>query len=334
MANPSAALFGCSGLEITDTERAFFRDVDPLGFILFARNVESPDQVRDLVFELRESVGRVNAPVLIDQEGGRVQRLRPPHWPDAPSAARLAACAEPEQAVRLSMRIIADDLLSLGITVDCAPVLDIPQDDADPIIGDRAYGFDPASVIRLGRAACEGLMAGGVLPVIKHIPGHGRARVDSHKELPEVETPLADLVAHDFMPFAALEPMPWAMTAHVVYTDIDPDNPATTSATVIKEIIRGHMAYDGALMSDDLSMQALSGDLGGRTAAALAAGCDVALHCNGDMAEMRAVAAHAPALDGISWERVQRAAMMRSKADDFDRDEACARLDDLLMGGT
>lgn len=333
--HPSAVLFGCAGTEISDDERAFFADADPLGFILFARNIENPDQVRDLVFELRHSVGRVDAPVLIDQEGGRVQRLTPPHWRAAPSAARFAGLfasdrAKAEEAVRLNARLLADDLLRLGITVDCAPVLDLPQDDADPIIGDRAYGRGAAQVTALGRAACQGLLQGGVLPVLKHIPGHGRATVDSHKDLPVVDTPLADLEGHDFVPFGALNQMPWAMTAHVVYGAVDPDHPATTSKKVIEKIIRGHMAFEGALMSDDLSMQALRGDFETRARAALESGCDVVLHCNGEMDEMRAVAAGARRLEGDAWGRVARAAAMRPKAEPFDREPGLAQLQELL----
>lgn len=335
MSEPLAAIFGCSGLEISDDERAFFAKADPLGFILFQRNCETPDQIRDLVFELRLSVGRVDAPVLIDQEGGRVARLKPPHWRAAPPAGRFAALAavDPsaaEEAAFLNARLIATELLDLGITVDCAPVLDLPQPGADPIIGDRAYGTDPQTVATLAGAACRGFMAGGVLPVIKHIPGHGRATVDSHLALPVVDTPRAELAAHDFMPFGALNIMPWAMTAHVVYSDIDAGNPATTSATVIQSVIRGEMAFEGALMSDDLSMKALAGDMGGRTRAALAAGCDVVLHCNGEMDEMKAVAAAAHRLEGAAAQRVRRAGGMRPKPEPVDRDAALARLEFLL----
>lgn len=335
MSVPLAAIFGCSGLELGDEERQFFAAANPLGFILFQRNCDSPDQVRDLVFDLRLTVGRVDAPVLIDQEGGRVARLKPPHWREAPPAARFAALAarDPDAAVEateINARLIAAELLDLGITVDCAPVLDLPQPGADPIIGDRAFGADPVTVATLGGAACRGLIAGGVLPVIKHIPGHGRASVDSHKALPVVDTPWAELASRDFAPFAALNAMPWAMTAHVVYTDVDPDAPATTSAKVIEKVIRKHMGFEGALMSDDLSMKALAGDMGDRTRAALDAGCDVVLHCNGDMAEMTAVAKAATVLDCRAEERVKRAAALRQKPGPFDRAAALARLETLL----
>jgi beta-N-acetylhexosaminidase len=233
-------IFGCEGATLSASERQFFRDVDPLGFILFARNCETPAQIKRLVAELRESVGRGDAPILIDQEGGRVARLKPPHFPAYPAAAKIAALGgvRGRAAAWLAARLIADDLGQLGITVDCAPVLDVPVSGADPIIGDRAWGNEPRIVAENGLAVCDGLMAGGVLPVIKHIPGHGRATVDSHRALPVVETPRADLDSTDFAPFRALSGMPWAMTAHVLYTAIDPDRPATLSPRVIAEVIR------------------------------------------------------------------------------------------------
>lgn len=290
-----AAIFGCAGHTLTDAEKRFFESADPLGFILFARNVADPDQVRGLVSELRSIVGRADAPVLIDQEGGRVQRLRPPHWRAAPPGAsfgRMAAhdTAQARRAVRLNNRMIAAELAALGIDVDCTPVLDVPVPGAHDVIGDRAYGADPDIVAMLGREVCEGMLDQGVVPIIKHIPGHGRAGVDSHKDLPVVTTARAELEASDFRPFQALAGAPWAMTAHVVYADIDPTNPATTSRAVIDQVIRGFIGFDGLLLSDDLSMQALRGTFVERARAALAAGCDVALHCNGDMEEMIAVA--------------------------------------------
>ena len=231
---PSAVIFGCAGPSLSPEERAFFRDVDPVGFILFKRNCESPDQVRALVRALRATIGRADAPVLIDQEGGRVARLQPPHWRKYPAAATLGALGDTraEEAVRLAARLIADDLAALGITVDCLPVLDVRQPDASPVIGDRAYSSEPAAVARLGKVACEGLLEGGVLPVIKHIPGHGRATVDSHDALPRVTAPRAELDATDFAPFRALSTMPWAMTAHIVYSAIDAEMPATLSPLV------------------------------------------------------------------------------------------------------
>ena len=290
----SACILGCAGTTLSREETAFFRDVKPWGFILFARNVESPDQVRKLVDALRETVGRADAPVLIDQEGGRVQRLKPPHWPLYPPGRAYGQIAGNDpllkrEITRLGARLIAHDLAGLGINVDCVPVLDVPDPQGHEIIGDRAYGQTPDEVAYLGRAAAEGLIAGGVLPVIKHIPGHGRAKADSHLELPVVEASLEELDARDFPPFRVLSDMPVAMTAHVIYSAIDPKRPATTSKKAIRKIIRGSLGFDGLVMSDDLSMKALSGDFAERAEQSLAAGCDVVLHCNGDMAEMKAV---------------------------------------------
>ena len=329
---PLAAVFGCAGVALTPAERDFFAAADPLGFVLFRRNCEAPGQVRDLVAALRASVGRVDAPVLIDQEGGRVARLRPPHWRDYPSAARLAALPDPlaEEAVRLCARLVADDLARLGVDVDCAPVLDLPAEGADPVIGDRAYGSGPARVARLGRACCEGLLAGGVIPVVKHMPGHGRARVDSHLACPHVDAGRADLSRHDFAPFRALREMPWAMTAHIVYAAIDPDTPATLSRRVVDEAIRGDIGFDGVLISDDLSMRALGGSLGDRARLALAAGCDLVLHCNADRREMEDVAAATQPLSAQSLERLARVRV--PPAEGFDRAAAEARFDALLAG--
>ena len=276
----------------------------------------------------------MDAPVLIDQEGGRVARLRPPHWRLYPSAASLASLpnSSAELAVRLAARLIADDLTQLGITVDCLPVLDLAVAGADPVIGDRAYGGDPERVARLARAVCAGLLEGGVLPVIKHIPGHGRARVDSHHACPLVETAREELVCSDFAPFRALAGMPWAMTAHIVYTAVDPALPATLSPRVVAEVIRREIGFDGVLISDDLSMKALGGDLGERTRQALAAGCDLALHCNGDAAEMEKVAAAAGPISPRAAERLARGEVMRrgSVVSGFDRKEAEAQFDALL----
>ncbi|HUK60396.1 MAG TPA: beta-N-acetylhexosaminidase [Stellaceae bacterium] len=328
---PLAAIFGCAGTVLTPDERAFFRDADPVGFILFARNCATPDQLRGLVAELRAAIARDDAPVLIDQEGGRVARLGPPHWRAYPSARRIAAAGE--EAARLGARLTADDLAALGITVDCLPVLDLPAADADPIIGDRAYGERPDTVIAMGRAVCEGLLAGGVLPVMKHIPGHGRATVDSHRALPRVEAPLAALAARDFLPFRALAQMPWAMTAHVVYGAIDPDDPATVSAPLIAGTIRGRIGFDGFLVSDDLSMAALAGTIGARASRALAAGCDVVLHCNGHMDEMTDVAASARPLAEAGRRRLDSGeALRKAHLAPFDRREGELRFA-ALMGG-
>jgi beta-N-acetylhexosaminidase len=285
---------------------------------------------------LRGCIGRDDAPVLIDQEGGRVARLRPPHWRLYPSAARLASLPDPmaERAAHIAARLIADDLGRLGITVDCLPVLDLPVEGADPVIGDRAYGRNPERVARLARAVCEGLIEGAVLPVIKHIPGHGRARVDSHDSCPLVETAHDELSHTDFAPFRALAAMPWAMTAHIVYAALDATEPATLSRRMVSEIIRGEIGFDGVLVSDDLSMRALGGKIGERARRALAAGCDLALHCNGDPSEMEEIAAAARPISHATAERLGRGEAMRRRcaSDGFDRGEAEAQLDALLTG--
>ncbi len=331
---PLAAIFGLAGAILSDDERAFFRDADPAGFILFARNCDTPEQVRRLVAALCDSVGR-ESPVLIDQEGGRVARLKPPHWPAYPAAGAIAALggAAAQEAARLGARLIADDLAALGITVDCMPVLDLPASGADPIIGDRAYGTAPAEVAALGAAACDGLLEGGVLPVIKHIPGHGRATVDSHHALPRVDAPRAQLETHDFAPFRALAAMPWAMTAHILYTAIDSERPATLSSRLVGAIIRANIGFDGVLLSDDLSMAALPGGIGERAAGALAAGCDLVLHCNGSMSEMRQVAASAAPLTTAARRRLDGGeALRRARRAPFDRRAAEQRFAALMAG--
>jgi beta-N-acetylhexosaminidase len=329
---PRAIAFGCAGERLSPAERSFFAAADPLGFILLRRNCADPEQVRALIGELRECVGRDDAPVLIDQEGGRVARLQPPHWRRYPAAARLAALRDPdaEEAVRLGARLIAGDLAALGVTVDCAPVLDLPIAGADSVIGDRAYGNDPARVARLGRAMAEGLLAGGVLPVVKHIPGHGRARVDSHHALPVVEAAEDELADTDFAPFRALADMPWAMTAHIVFAVIDPSRPATLSPQVIERAIRGAIGFDGVLASDDIGMGALSGTIGERVRGALAAGCDLVLHCNGGLDEMAEAAEAAGPLSPAARTRLARGEALRLAArTPFDRRAAEARFDEL-----
>jgi len=308
---PSAVIYGCAGKVLTDAEKAFFAEIDPLGFILFARNIESPDQVRALVGALRETVGR-EAPVLIDQEGGRVQRLKPPHWmarPPMVEFGQLAARDLPRarHAARLNAHLIAAELRSLGIDVDCAPLIDVPVDGSDNIIGDRAFGSDPMLVADLGRAVMDGLLDGGVMPIVKHIPGHGRATVDSHKALPVVATSRAELERSDFVPFRSLRDAPWAMTAHVIYSAYDDLRPATLSPVVIKDVIRGFIGCDAVLLSDDLSMHALSGSFEDRARESLLAGCDVVLHCNGDMDEMKGVAAGLRPLDDAGQMRLAEA---------------------------
>lgn len=312
MTESKAMILGCAGTRLTADEEAFLAAERPWGLILFARNIGEAAEIADLTERFRQIVDRNDAPVFIDQEGGRVQRIRAPIAPDYPSGALLGALyrKDREAGLRtawLMSRLHAADLLPLGITADCLPVLDVPVRGSHDVIGDRAYGHDAATVAELGAAAAEGLLEGGVLPVIKHIPGHGRALVDSHKALPVVEADAETLARSDFVPFGALSHMPMAMTAHVVYTALDPDNPATTSARVIGEVIRARIGFDGLLMTDDLSMHALSGDFTARTKASLSAGCDVVLHCNGQMDEMRPVAEATPLLSGRARERADRA---------------------------
>ena len=330
----AAAILGCSGPSLTAEEVAFFRDARPWGFILFGRNVESPEQLRRLTDDLRATAGREDAPVLIDQEGGRVQRLGPPHWrryPPGRAYGRLKGRGR--EIVRLGARLLAYDLAAVGINVDCLPVLDVPDPESHEIVGDRAYAESPDDVAVLGRAACEGLIAGGVLPVIKHMPGHGRARADSHHALPVVDASWEALEARDFAPFRALSDMPMAMTAHVVYAAIDAERPATTSRTVFERVIRGAIGFEGLVMSDDLSMQALTGGFADRARAAVAAGCDLALHCNGDMAEMRAVVDGAGSLQGRALARAEAALARLPKAPEpFDAAEARARFDAAFEG--
>jgi beta-N-acetylhexosaminidase len=333
-----ACILGCAGLTLSKAETAFFRDVKPWGFILFARNIEGPDQVRALVAALRETVGRADAPVLIDQEGGRVARLKPPHWPLYPPGRAYGELAANDplmarEITRLGGRLLAHDLAALGINVDCVPVLDVPDPQGHEIIGDRAYGQTPEQVAVLGRAAAEGLIAGGVLPIVKHIPGHGRAMSDSHLELPVVDASWDELDARDFAPFRVLSDMPMAMTAHVIYTAIDPKRPATTSKKAIRKVIRGAIGFDGLVMSDDLSMKALSGDFAERSKASLDAGCDVVLHCNGDMAEMKAVVEGARSLKGRAAQRAAQAlARIARSPEPFDAAEGRARFDAAFGG--
>jgi beta-N-acetylhexosaminidase len=327
-------IYGCAGAQLSADERRFFADADPLGFILFARNCQTPQQVADLVAALRDAVGRADAPVLIDQEGGRVARLGPPHWRRPPAAGLIARLHAADadaglEAARLNARLIAHDLYSLGIDVDCTPVLDVPVPDAHDIIGDRAYGTVPEPVIALAHQVCDGMMQGGVAPVIKHIPGHGRARADSHVELPVVEASYELLSTTDFVPFRALAGMPWAMTAHVVYTALDASRPATTSPEVIGKIIRRDLGFTGALMSDDLGMSALSGGFADRARAALAAGCDVALHCSGRMDEMVEVQKGLTPMTDIAAQRVAQARVPAPKPG-FDAGAALDRLNGLL----
>ncbi|MCP4619633.1 MAG: beta-N-acetylhexosaminidase [Bradyrhizobium sp.] len=333
---PSRAFItGVSGTELTAAERDFIRAERPWGFILFRRNAENPAQVARLVAELREVVGEGDAPVLIDQEGGRVQRLRPPHWALYPSGAVFGSLYDRNptlglKAARLSNRLIAADLAELGITVDCLPLADVPIEGADDVIGDRAYGTEPTKVAAIARAVAEGLEQGGVLPVLKHIPGHGRAMADSHISLPTVDTPREELERIDFAAFAPLADLPMAMTAHVVFSALDPVQPATTSATIIERVIRGRIGFQGLLMSDDVSMNALAGSIAERTRAIFAAGCDVVLYCNGKLDEMREVASQTPELSGMALQRAVKALASRKQPMPFDRKAARAELDALV----
>ena len=339
---PSAVIFGCSGTVLNDFEKEFFRRVNPLGFILFARNVETPEQVASLTASLRETVGRQNAPVLIDQEGGRVQRLKPPHWKTYPpqrvfgdlyeknpAAAREAAC--------LNARLIGRDLKKLGIDVDCLPLLDVPACGAHDIIGDRAFSQKAVAVAELGAAVCRGLSDEGVTAIVKHIPGHGRARCDSHLSLPSVDETREVLEQTDFAPFKRLNKAGWAMTAHLLYTAVDGQNPASLSKRVIEEVIRGFIGFDGFLICDDLSMKALKGDFADLTRQALHAGCDAVLHCNGDPAEMRAIASAVEPLTERATFRFAEAVRVRDRAaaeaTPLDVESARARLDLLLAEG-
>jgi beta-N-acetylhexosaminidase len=331
-----AVILGLLGETLTRGERDFFRAADPWGFIVFKRNVRDRAQLKALTAELRAAVGR-DAPVFVDQEGGRVQRLTPPEWRDRPPARAFAELfvRAPDQAVeaaQLGHRLMAHDLREVGIDADCAPVLDTPQPGADPIIGDRAFGTSSEAVIRLGRAALDGLAEGGVAGVIKHMPGHGRADADSHLSLPCAKADAASLEAVDLAPFKALADAPMAMSAHVLYPAWDKDRPATTSSRIIAEIVRGKIGFDGLLMTDDLSMKALKGSFGERAAAALAAGCDVILHCNGSREEMDAVLGATPRLEGEALARAKRAEAARGEPQPFDPKAGQARLDALLAG--
>ena len=324
MTNRSALITGVAGLDLSEDERIFFAEAKPCGLILFARNCGDHDQIRALIDSVKDAIRSSDLLVLIDQEGGRVQRLRPPLGRALPPASvyaglyatgRVAALS----AARVSARLVAHDLRLLGINTNCAPVLDVPVPGAHDIIGNRAYGAEPEQIAALGRAVAEGYMAGGVLPVIKHIPGHGRALADSHLDLPVVTASHGDLTASDFAPFKLLADMPAAMTAHVVFTAIDPDHPASTSRVVTGRIIRDEIGFDGLLMSDDLSMKALTGDMRSRALAVIAAGSDVALHCNGDLSEMQAAASGVPSLAGAALKRFAAALAVTEIVEPFDQ---------------
>lgn len=322
-----AAIFGCAGTALTADEARFFGDAQPWGFILFARNVENPAQVTRLVTDLRAAVGW-QAPVLIDQEGGRVQRLRAPHWREwAPPLDLLAGLddAAGARAMFLRGRLIGAELSALGIDVNCAPVADIARHDTHPVLRNRCLGQNAGRVAAMARAMADGLLAGGVLPVIKHMPGHGAARVDSHLDLPRIDDGLDPLRLNDFAPFRSLADLPLGMSAHIVVSAIDPHRPATQSPAVLR-MIRDDIGFDGLLMSDDIAMQALSGSIGQRSHLALAAGIDMILHCNGKRGEMEEVLSEAPLLSGAALDRANRALALRQTPQDIDAEQAMAEL--------
>lgn len=325
-----AMICGSAGPVLTAQEISFFKESRPAGYILFARNCENADQIKKLVRSFRDAVDH-DALILIDQEGGRVQRLVPPAWPRYPTARVFGALYDRDQeaaldAVWLAANLIGHDLAELGINMDCLPVLDLDSDEGHDVIGDRAYHSDPAIVSTLGRKACEGLLAAGVLPVIKHIPGHGRAGADSHLNLPVVDAAKTDLALNEFAPFHDLADMPAAMTAHVLYTSLDEKRPATISLAIIQQVIRKQIGFGGLLMSDDVSMGALDGTIAERTIALIEAGCDVALHCNGDLAEMEQVARNVPKLENVARNRFEQALAMRQVPNKIDRQDAMDRL--------
>jgi len=331
--SPSATILGCQGPTLDRDEAAFFREADPLGFILFARNVETPAQLARLTADLRAAIGR-DAPILVDQEGGRVQRLRAPHWREWLPPLDQVQASPPEAMERglwLRYRLIAAELHAVGIDADCAPSADIACLGTHSFLRNRCFGSDRATVVRAARAAAEGLLAGGVLPIVKHIPGHGRAVNDSHLELPTVTAPRAELEATDFAAFAALADLPIGMTAHIRFADIDPDRPATASPVMI-DLIRRRIGFKGLLLSDDIAMQALSGTIPERARAAIAAGCDAVLHCNGTVEEMADTVAAAGALSDAGLARAAAALACRRDPEPIDTALLEAELGALLKG--
>lgn len=325
----NATIFGPSGPKITAWERDFFREIQPLGFIVFARNIENPAQLRQLTSDLRESVGR-NAPILIDQEGGRVQRMRSPHWREyLPALDQMDRASDPLRAQWIRNRLIAAELLDVGIDVNCAPLADIAEDATHPVLHNRLYGRDVDTVVAAARVCADAHLAGGVLPILKHIPGYGRATSDSHLSLPRVDAPIAELAAKDFAPFKALNDIAMGMTAHIVFSAIDADYPATTSAKMM-EMIRKDIGFDGLLMTDDLSMEALTGTIGQRATASIKAGCDIVLHCNGDPVEMELVAAASGGMTAQATVRANRALAQRKTPTNIDISSLEAELGHLL----
>jgi beta-N-acetylhexosaminidase len=328
MAGQGAYIFGCEGTRLTASEKTFFAAAQPWGFILFARNVSDPAQLSALTSELRDAVGR-DAPVMVDQEGGRVQRLRAPHWREfLPALDQMSQARDPMRAQWLRGRLIADDLHRVGIDANCIPGLDLVRDETHPFLKNRCLGGDPALVATAGRALADGSIAGGVQPVMKHMPGHGRSALDTHYDLPTVTTDAATLMAHDFAPFVALADLPMAMTAHLIFTAYDPDHPATQSAEMVR-VMRDEIGFGGLLMTDDISMNALGGDVATRARASVGAGCDLVLHCNGEMGQMRTVADLGP-MTPAAQARADAALALRCPPDDTDIAAAAAELDALL----
>jgi beta-N-acetylhexosaminidase len=329
----SATILGLEGPILEAGEALFFQAAQPWGFILFARNIETPEQLRRLTSDLRDAVGR-DAPILIDQEGGRVQRMRAPHWrewlPPLEQVARVPGQAGP-RAMELRYRLIAAELRAVGIDVNCAPLADVARDVTHPVLLNRLYGRDPGTVAEVARAVAKGLMAGGVVPVLKHLPGYGLGVVDSHEDLPRVSAPLEELKAVDFAAFRPLADLPLGMTAHIVYEAVDPLTPATLSPVAIR-MIREALGFTGLLMTDDLSMGALPGSIGNRAAGAIAAGCDLILHCNGRRAEMEEVLAEAGTLDPDALARGEAALALRNRVEPLDIAAAEAEFDRLLQG--
>lgn len=309
MLGNKAVILGLEGLEVNSNERSFFKKEKPLGYILFKRNIDNPAQVKQLVKQLKEIAGW-DCPILIDQEGGRVARLRPPHWRSSPAVKVFADIATKDlaaakEATYINARLIGEELHSLGVNVDCAPVCDLVFEGAHDIVGDRSFGSEPEKVASLARQMAMGLADSGVLPILKHIPGHGRAKADSHESLPVVPASLEELRKTDFLVFEKLANIPWAMTAHITYTAIDEQHPATLSSKVI-DIIRNDIGFGGILISDDLSMKALEGDFTERAANSLKAGCDLVLHCNGKMEEMEPVVAGTSVIDDALADRIEK----------------------------
>lgn len=325
----NAIIYGCAGAALSDWERGFFAQANPWGFILFARNIEHPDQLRRLTGDLRDCVGW-NAPILIDQEGGRVQRMRAPHWREyLPALDQMALASDPIRAQFLRNRLIAQELFDVGIDVNCAPLVDLVEDQTHPVLRNRLYGSNVDDVVAAALAAADGLLAGGVLPVLKHVPGYGRASVDSHRDLPSVDAPLSDLWNRDFAPFRALNTFVMGMSAHIVFTDIDPDAPATTSDIMI-DMIRDKIGFSGLLMTDDISMQALSGTIAERAQASWQARCDLVLHCNGERGDMEQLARIAPPLTQAATARSDAALSQRKKPVEIDIEAALAEFETLL----